>query len=82
MAPLAVRAGWLQECGPGVRQRGGAMHTIPRGLQESLLPDGHPRGSRGDWRPPHPQTGMSPDQARSVPPPLACDYVFMSLPVR
>ena len=79
---MAFGAGWLQECGPGVRRRGGAMHTIPRGLQESLLPDGHPRRSWGDWRPLHPQTGMSPDQARSVPLPLARDYVFMSLPVR
>lgn len=82
MAPLAVRAGWLQECGPGVRQRGGAMPTIPRGLQESLLPDGRPQGSWGDRRPPHPQTGMSADQARSVPPPLARDCVLMSLAVR
>lgn len=80
--PLRVGAGWLQECGLGVRQRGGVMHKIPQGLQESLLRDGGPQRSQVDWRPPHPQAGMSPDWAGSVPLPLACDCVLMSLRVR
>lgn len=55
------------------------MHTIPQGLQESLLHDGGPQGSQVDRRPPHPQKGKSPDWARLMPPPLARDCVLKSL---